>query len=114
MTRLAMLAGLALATVFLAGCSGGYYVDAAHMRQSRVATADDPPRRRVSSRAWRTKTARATTTQTDATAGAGKMGSGDLGTSPKRGTPEWERAEARAREQEKRVNDAIRSICRGR
>jgi hypothetical protein len=111
MTRLAMLAGLALATVFLAGCSGGYYVDAAQMRQSRLAV-DDPPRR-VSSRASRTRTARATTTRTDATAGAGKMGSGDLGPSPKRGTPEWERAEAREREQEKRVNDAIRSICRG-
>jgi hypothetical protein len=112
MTRPAMLAGVALVAVFLSGCSGGYYVDAAHMRQSRLAAANDPLRR-VSWRASRARTARAATTRSDATAGAGKMGSGDLGPSPRRGTPEWERAEARERNQEKRVNDAIRSICRG-
>ena len=110
--RLAMLAGLALAAAILSGCSGGYYVDAAHVRQSRLAAVNNHPRR-VSWRASRTRTARATFTRTDASAGAPRMGSGDLGTSPRRGTPEWKRAEAREREQEKRVNDAIRSICRG-
>jgi hypothetical protein len=110
MARLAMLAGVALAAVFLSGCSGGYYVDAAHMRQSRLAAVNDSPRR-VSRRASRTRTARATSTRNDASRGT--AGSGDLGPSPRRGTPEWERAEARERDQEKRVNDAIRSICRG-
>jgi len=114
MMRLLLPIGLTLAGLLASGCSGGYYVDATQYRQSRVAPADDPPRARMSSRASRTRTARATTTQSDATIGAAKLGATtDARPLPKRGTPEWDQAQAREKEQEKRVNDAINSICRG-
>jgi len=110
MMRLLVPIGLTFAGLLASGCSGGYYVDAAQYRQARVATADDPTRRtRVVSSGVRTRTARTTITQNDGTVGEADQ----IRPWPRRGTPEWERTLAQEAQREKRVKDAINSICRG-
>jgi hypothetical protein len=111
MTRLWVAIYLTLAGIAVSGCSGGYYVDAAQYRQQRhLAAADDPPRRaRVASRSSRGMTARATAGRDDGTTGSAS----DIKPWPKQGTPEWERTKAQDAEGERRVKNAINSICRG-
>jgi hypothetical protein len=114
MMRLLVPIALTLAGGLVSGCSGGYHVDAAQYRQSQVATADVQPRRTTVAApapvpAPLTRTVGAGLIQNDGTVGDATQ----IRPWPKRGTPEYERLQAQESEQEKRVKDAVNSICRG-
>ena len=103
----------------LCGCSNGYYVDLAELRKRHPATAQDGPRVDVSRRRDNRATVIPATVMPaagspSATTGVRTIGHGDEARPwPNRGTPEWDRLQADEAEREKRIEQTLRSICRG-
>lgn len=114
MMRVCAPMGLALAGFILSGCSNWHYADVAQWRQAHPAAADQ------SSRRVRTSSPSPQATPSRVTAARGEVvTTGTVGESrplkpwPKVGTPEWEQLQAEEAERERRVKEAVQSICRG-
>jgi len=116
MMRFSALVGWVVTGVVLAGCSTGSRVDLAQFQRQRLAKQEEPrlaQRTYGPSRRSATLTARARATQepVETTGSAGRAD--DAKPWPKRGTPEWDQVQADEAATERRVEQAIRSICRG-
>src|SRR5262245_42207355 len=114
MMRAWMPVGLVCAGLILSGCSNWHYVDLAQWRQTNAAAADQSSRhvktslgRPQASSPW----AAAAQDAVESTATVGK--SRPLKPWPKVGTPEWDQLQAEEMERERRVKEAVQSICRG-
>ena len=115
MVRCFLALVLIAATLALGGCSGGYYVDLAQVRQQRVATLDDVPRRATKPRpSKQARRAQAKAAPDDGGAAGAERDAGDSDKGwPEAGSPEAERLRAQEIEREKRIDTLLRSICRG-
>jgi hypothetical protein len=112
MIRLAVTVWLVLTAVILAGCSNQHYADLDQLRQQRLA-ADESRPQRSKSRPRRETTSRAVVTPDDV-ASTGTVGrTRDIKPWPKTGTPEWHQLQVEEAERERRIRDAVNSICRG-
>jgi hypothetical protein len=123
MVRLLVTVWLMLASALLSGCSSGQQPDWSQWREYRPAPGEEssPPIKR-SSRSQQAASATAqaipvlgdpeSTGTVGRTAGPSAQAR-DIRPWPKRGTPEWEQLQAEEAQSEKRVRDAIGSICRG-
>ena len=121
---------LTLAMLIVSGCSNGYYADLNQSRQYRATSGEETAR--IATRSPRSTpavttvrsnvardnlelaTARAGVVLNDAAPTGSISRDGSTGKLwPKRGTPEWDELQAEEIAREKRVNEVMRSICRG-
>ena len=115
MIRLPTAFWLIGAGIALSGCSNAYYVDLAQVRQQRLATAYEPApaqRTRVSLRSSEVPPARAEVAREQAESMSTERQTDDIKPWPKRGTPEFERAQVEDAERERRLQQVLNSICR--
>src|SRR5262247_2673048 len=114
MFRLTSTVWLLLANAVLVGCSNWHHVDLAQLRQQRLAAEEDRSHRTTrSSRPQQEAVTRAPVIPDDP-ASTGSIGPPrDIKPWPKVGTPEWHQLQAEEAERERRVQEAIQSICQG-
>jgi len=114
MIRLTVTIGFALASSILAGCSNRHVIDLAELREHRLAARDDlsEPRKTSPPQQQRMVSPPAGSTgdpATTATIGRTR----EIRPWPKVGTPEWHQLQAEEAERERRITEAVNSICRG-
>ena len=101
MIRLSVTIWLTLASVILFGCSKAYNVDTTQLRQQRLATGEESPRRiKVSLRSRQRTSTRAVAAPEDLTSTGTVVQTRDLKPWPRRDTPEYDQLQAEEIERE--------------
>ena len=113
MIRLTVTIGFALTSSILAGCSNRHVIDLAELREHRLAARDDlsEPRKPSPPQQGMVSPPGISTGDPATTATIGRTR--EIRPWPKVGTPEWHQLQAEEAERERRILEAVNSICRG-